>query len=193
MKTNKALNFKSQTNGLPINLGTAFFNDVSTGSTYFRDAPAVIRLNKYSGTEYMILPSFTDTNAVQVYGPSGSVQHIALSTYRDKLGVDKDGNITKITNLIYSGTGNVNLSQAMFYNAFPVLVIAKAYGSTPMGFSSGESGTPGSLCPCALVFRVDNTTGWFVYPHNGTPTNYSPQIFVRPTSSNTVINIYSLL
>lgn len=78
MKTQKSLNGHTAS-GFKLNIGEIFYEKPSTGNTYFRDAPAVIRFNQYASDanehNFSVIPQWaSDDDSVALFGTSNAVK-----------------------------------------------------------------------------------------------------------------------
>jgi hypothetical protein len=185
MKTNVGIQRRS-TSGLPIFDSLA--NAVSTV-----DNLLIGKLTGPDGTS-LSFKSLNTKSAVAVNG-AGALQGVRLGTAQ-KLIANFSGDLIAASQLCWSGTGNIELnSNSAIGWRMPLLIMSKANGSTEIGFSSSNSGTFGNLCNSAIAKKMPNGYLSLILFGNGVSIGSvaSSTCYVRPSSTTTQYEIYSLL
>ena len=185
MKTNVGVQRRS-TSGLPI-----FDSLANAASTV--DNLLIGKLTGPDGTS-LSFKSLNTRSAVGVNGV-GALQGIQLGTAQ-KLIASFNGDLIAASQLCWSGTGDIELnSNSAISWRTPLLIMSKTNGSSEIGFSSSNSGTPGNLCNSAIAKKMPNGYWSLILFGNavliGSVT--SSTCYVRPLIITTQYEIYSLL
>lgn len=185
MKTNVGVQRRS-TSGLPI------FDSLANAASTVDN----LLIGKLTGPNGMSLSfkSLNTRSAVGVNG-AGTLQCIQLGMAQ-KLIADFRGELIASTQLCWSGTGDIELnSNSAIGWRTPLLIMSKTNGLTEIGFSSSNSGTPGNLCNSAIAKKMSNGYWSLILFGNGVSIGSvaSSTCYVRPSSTKTKYEIYSLL
>lgn len=185
MKTNVGVQRRS-TSGLPI------FDSLANAVSSV-DNLLIGKLTGPDGTS-LSFKSLNTKSAVCV-NSVGALQGVRLDTAQ-KLIANFSGDLIAASQLCYSGTGNIELnSNSAIGWRTPLLIMSKTNGSTEIGFSSSNSGTPGNLCNSAIAKKMLNGYWSLILFGNGVSIGSvaSSTCYVRPLSTTTQYEIYSLL
>lgn len=185
MKTNVGVQRRS-TSGLPIFDSLA--NAVSTVDN--------LLIGKLTGSDGTSL-SFKSLNTRSAVGVNnaGALQGVRLGTAQ-KLIANFSGDLIAASQLCWSGIGNIELnSNSAIGWRTPLLIMSRTNGSTEIGFSSSNSGTPGNLCNSAIAKKMPNGYWSLILFGNGVSIGSvtSSTCYVRPSSTMMQYEIYSLL
>lgn len=140
MKTQKSLNGRTAS-GYKLIIGETFYTKPSTGNTYFRDAPAVIRFDAYATDvnehKFNIIPQWaSDDDSVALFGTSNAVK---FKRVVDTISISGEGLPTEKAvaeyakvDLLFSGA-TLELDLSATVGQYRAIIVAETYTTSAPG------------------------------------------------------------